>query len=55
MEFKKQNEPEQQKRDKQKHTRLLTIENKLVVPREEVGGGMGVIGDRDQQCTYLDE
>jgi len=35
--------------------RLFTIENKLLVTRREVGGEMGEIGERDYECTYLDE
>jgi len=42
VEFKKQ----RKKTDKSRN-RLLTIENKLMVTREEVGGGMEEIGDGD--------
>ena len=34
---------------------LLTTENKLVVAREEGSGGMGEIGDGDEEHTYHDE
>ena len=48
MELKKKtNEQEKERereREKQKN-RLLTIDNKLMVTREEVGGRMGEIGD----------
>ena len=37
---------EKKKRDKSRN-RLLTIENKLMVTRGEVGGGMGETGDGD--------
>ena len=37
---------EKRERDKPRN-RLLTIENKLMVTRGEVGGGMGEIGDGD--------
>ena len=37
---------EQRKRDKPRN-RFLTIENKLMVTRGEVGGEMGEIGDGD--------
>ena len=46
----------QGKKDQNKtKTRLLNIENKLVVTRREVGGGMGEIGEGDWQYTYCDE
>ena len=44
----------EKKREEPKN-RLLTIENKLVVARGEVSGGMGEIGKDDQDYTYLDE
>ena len=36
-----------EKKGDKPRNRLLTIENKLMVTREEVGGGMGEIGDGD--------
>ena len=45
MEFKKQKN-EQRKKGQTKN-RLLTIENNLILTREEVGGVIGEIGDRD--------
>ena len=43
------NEKSEQRKKKQRETRnkLLTIGNKLMVTRREVGGGMGEIGDVD--------
>ena len=38
----------QRKKERQTQNRLLNTENKLVVPRGEVGGGMGEIGERNQ-------
>jgi len=35
----------EEKRRQTKKTRLLTIENKLMVTRGEMGGGMGEIGE----------
>ena len=35
--------------------RLLTIENKLMITRHEVGGVLGEIGEGDLECTYHDE
>lgn len=40
------NEQQQQKRDRQ-NSRLLKTENKLVVTRGEVSGGMGEVGEGD--------
>ena len=46
---------EGEKRDKRKN-KFLTIENKLMVTRGEVGGwGMGEIDEGDQEYTYLDK
>ena len=42
----KTNEQREKERGKPRN-RLLTIENKLMVTRGEVGGGMGEIGDGD--------
>ena len=53
MELKKQ-QVNKDKQDKPKN-RLLTIENKLVVARREVGGRMGEIGEGDLECAYYDE
>ena len=36
-----------QTKQQQQNPRLLTIENKLMVTREEVGGRMGEVGDGD--------
>lgn len=49
MQFKKQNEgAKEQKREREKlRNRLLTIEDKLMVPRGEVGAGTGDLGDGD--------
>jgi len=44
VEFKKQTNKNKQKIQK---PRLLTLENKLLVPRGEVGAGMGEVGDGD--------
>ena len=43
------NTNKQKKRDKPRN-RLLTIENKVMVTR----GDMGEIGEGDQECTYYD-
>ena len=51
VEFKKQNKD---KKDKWKN-RLLTIENKLLVTRGKVDGGMDEIGEGGQGHTYRDE
>ena len=45
---------EQRKKSKPKN-RLLTIENKLMVTRREVGGGMDETGEGDREYTYHDE
>ena len=42
------------KKPKQKN-RFLNIENKLVVTRGEVGGGMGEIGKEDEEYIDHDE
>ena len=47
MEFKKQNKQREKKERERQKTRLLTIENKQKVTREEVGGGTGEIGNGD--------
>ena len=43
---------EKKKEDKPKN-RLLTIENKLMVTRGEVGGGMGEIGEGDHDEHWV--
>jgi len=44
----KQREKREKERERDKsRNRLLTIENKLMVTREEVGREIGVIGDAD--------
>ena len=54
MEFKKQNilTNLKKKREKPKN-RPLTIENKLMVTRGEVGGGMGEISDGDLRVHII--
>ena len=50
MEFKKQNKQRGEKREREREkprNRLLIIENKQMVTRGEVGGGMYEIGERD--------
>ena len=42
----KTNEQRKRKRDKARN-RLLTLENKLMVTRRQVGRGMGIIGEGD--------
>lgn len=42
------------KREKSRN-RLLMTENKRIVTRGVVGGGMGKIGEEDYKYTYLDE
>ena len=55
MKFRKQNKQTIKKeRDKPKN-RLLTVENKQMVTREELDGGMGEIGEGNKVYTYLDE
>ena len=53
MELKKQTKKMNKgKRDKQE-TRLLSIENKLVIARGEVGEGMDEIGNEDIKSTFI--
>jgi len=48
VEFKKQNNEQRGKKKRSKpRNRLLTVENKLIVARGEVGGWMGEIDEGD--------
>ena len=54
MEFKKQ-QTRGKKGEENQETRLLTIENKLMVTRGEMGGRMGWIGDGIKEDTCHDD
>ena len=56
MEFKKQNKRAKEKRERERQTekQLVTIENKLMVTRREVGWGMREKGMGIKEYIYHD-